>query len=37
MLGFEEGEQWGSGDEHHTTPGTKRELLDKVRGAGLQV
>jgi hypothetical protein len=35
MLGFDEGEHWGSGDEHHTTPGTKRELLDKVMGAGL--
>jgi hypothetical protein len=37
MLEWEDGEPWGSRDKHHTSPGIKGELLDKVRGAGLQV
>jgi hypothetical protein len=37
MLGVKDGEPRGSRGKHHTSPGIKGELLDKVRDAGLQV
>jgi hypothetical protein len=37
MVEREDVEPWGSGNKHHSSPGIKGELLDKVRGIGVQV
>jgi hypothetical protein len=36
MVGWDDGEHWGSGERHPGTPGIQGRGLDKVRGAGVQ-